>query len=416
MGKIKIKYFGPIKEGLKENNGFIDLQRLVILIGEQGSGKSTIAKLISTLTWIEKAIFRGDISEKEVSKPNRFENTYCGYQNLQNYFSSKTEIVYEGVLFRLHYKNEKLNVKRQEHNTDNYLLPKIMYVPAERNFISAIKGVKKLKNLPGPLITFLDEYNNALEAIDEPVELPIKNVKIKYQKLNDYVSIHGDDYKVGINEASSGFQSVVPVFLVSKYLTDFVKNKEQGNKFNISLEQLERIRKELREKLAIESVSDKIQDSLLDSIVAKFKIDYFYNIVEEVEQNLYPKSQRIVLNSLLEYANETNNKLLLTTHSPFIISYLTLAVKAFEINNKLELMEDKKKKVSFKTELNNLVPEHSQLNPEDYCIYEVLSDGKISVLNKFENLPSDENVLNHFLMDMGNIFDQLLTIEDGCNS
>ena len=61
MSRIKIKNFGPIKEGLGEE--WIDINKLTVFIGNQGSGKSTIAKLFSTFTWIEKALIRGDIEQ-----------------------------------------------------------------------------------------------------------------------------------------------------------------------------------------------------------------------------------------------------------------------------------------------------------------------------------------------------------------
>jgi predicted ATPase len=64
MSKIKIKNFGPIKEGYQENDGWIDIKKVTVFIGNQGSGKSTVAKLISTFTWIEKALVRGDYTKK----------------------------------------------------------------------------------------------------------------------------------------------------------------------------------------------------------------------------------------------------------------------------------------------------------------------------------------------------------------
>jgi predicted ATPase len=51
MSKIRVKHFGPIKEGYS-NNKWIDIKKTTIFIGNQGSGKRTVAKLISTLTWV----------------------------------------------------------------------------------------------------------------------------------------------------------------------------------------------------------------------------------------------------------------------------------------------------------------------------------------------------------------------------
>jgi len=61
MSKIRIKNFGPIKEGFLEDDGFLDIKKVTIFIGNQGSGKSTVAKLISTMMWLEKALYRGSV-------------------------------------------------------------------------------------------------------------------------------------------------------------------------------------------------------------------------------------------------------------------------------------------------------------------------------------------------------------------
>jgi len=41
MAKIKIKNFGPIKEGYLEKDGWLDVKKVTVFIGNQGSGKST---------------------------------------------------------------------------------------------------------------------------------------------------------------------------------------------------------------------------------------------------------------------------------------------------------------------------------------------------------------------------------------
>ena len=63
MNKIRIKNFGPIKEGYQEEGGWMDIKKVTVFIGNQGSGKSTVAKVVSTLIWMEKALNRGDIEE-----------------------------------------------------------------------------------------------------------------------------------------------------------------------------------------------------------------------------------------------------------------------------------------------------------------------------------------------------------------
>ena len=47
MIRLRIKNFGPIGLGLLENDGWIDFKRVTLFIGNQGAGKSTLAK-----TWL----------------------------------------------------------------------------------------------------------------------------------------------------------------------------------------------------------------------------------------------------------------------------------------------------------------------------------------------------------------------------
>ena len=41
-------------------DGFIDFSKLALFIDDQGAGKSTVAKLFSLCSWLEKAFFRDD--------------------------------------------------------------------------------------------------------------------------------------------------------------------------------------------------------------------------------------------------------------------------------------------------------------------------------------------------------------------
>ena len=58
MSRIRVQNFGP----LKNNTQWIELGKVTLLIGNQGSGKSTVAKLISTFKWMEKALNREALS------------------------------------------------------------------------------------------------------------------------------------------------------------------------------------------------------------------------------------------------------------------------------------------------------------------------------------------------------------------
>ncbi|HBS89068.1 MAG: AAA family ATPase [Bacteroidetes bacterium GWF2_38_335] len=418
MSRIRIKNFGPIKEGCLENDGWLEINKVTIFIGNQGSGKSTVAKLISTFTWIEKALVRGDYQKKWFEKKNRLKNQFLNYHRLENYFDGfeglfdNTEFDYEGEAYTIKYRTGLLEII--ENKKHNYYLPQIMYVPAERNFIANVKSPKELKLSSDSLKEFLSEFDKAKNEIKGAMRLPINDVDIEYDKLNDIVNIKGNNYKLRLTEASSGFQSLVPLYLVSWFLANSVKKQSQVSQESMSTEELERFRKGVEEIWDNESLTEEQRRVALSVLSHKFNKSAFINIVEEPEQNLFPTSQKQMLFSLLEFNNmNEGNKLIMTTHSPYLINYLTLSVKA---DNIYKLLRKNKYKLSDPEYLqtNEIVPIASAVKADDLIIFELNErDGSIKKLPDYKGLPSDENQLNFNLEDSNELFAQLLEIQQG---
>ena len=58
--ELYIEHFGPIIEAR------VSIKKITVLIGRQGSGKSTIAKLYSLFVWMEKSLMRHSLTKKYI--------------------------------------------------------------------------------------------------------------------------------------------------------------------------------------------------------------------------------------------------------------------------------------------------------------------------------------------------------------
>ena len=403
MSKIRIKNFGPIKEGYTQNDEWIDIKKVTLFIGNQGSGKSTVAKVISVLTWLEKAIYRGDVDINAISNNDFYD--FFDYQRIKSYFKDNTEIEYIGKKISFKYKN-KTTPQITLLNKLGYALPKIMYVPSERNFLSVVKNAYGVKNLPDTLYTFAEELKKGqLKLNGNSLPIPIGDLSFQYNKTNDTSILKGADYEVDLIESSSGYQSFVPLYLVTKFLSDALIEGDELLDINQKIRKSE----ELEKLLLNESLSSSELKQKTEEIKSKYLNTCFVNIVEEPEQNLFPSSQWEVLKSLLKYNNMlADNKLVLTTHSPYIISYLTLSIEANRLN---EMINNKE----LRDKLSEIVSLDALLKSDDLVIYQLdEKKGSIELLGNYKGLPSDENYLNENLAHTNELFSKLLDIEDLC--
>lgn len=404
--ELTIENFGPIKKGK------IKTKKVTVLIGNQGSGKSTVAKLLATFAWLEKDAYRRSNFICNV------QNFYKNFTNLLEYHCIDHYLKYEPDSSLLSYAGDVAHINYESIPEDpedcpftlfpyKYPLPKITYFPAERSFISSIKNVKEGKNFSlwsRSLQEFKEIFQEAKERLRKSIILPINNLQIDYNRFYDTLYLKGKNYTIPLSDAASGFQSFVPLFLVADYLSKMLRSEYEMNE-----EDRVKFKKESADILGNPDFTDEQKRMLLSNLAGKINVNRTINIIEEPEQNMYPSSQRSVLNCLLGYNNEVkDNELIITTHSPYILSYLMLAIQAAELKEKAN------DNAEILSKIYNIVPEKAITPMKDVVIYELNDDGTISELPQSYGLPSDDNFLNNELGEVNSLFSKLMEIDNLC--
>lgn len=375
MANIIIKYVGPLKEVS------LDIKRINVFMGPQSTGKSTIAKIISQALWAEKNFL---IMGKEYD----FYNGLLDFHNMdKNYFSNpKAEIIYESLwtTIQMKYKEGSIlpqTVYKKKRNKGVYHNSKIEYIPAERNFVASIQNIHKYTESYNSTINFLNEWYTAKSSYQErnrfKVELPDLSFTYQYKESEEQDIIQVADNEVNLKSGSSGQQSLLPLLLVAEEVMVSTYKKRRI----ISPAEISRIKKEIP---GLESIIDllfsamkddkkNIADKGLDALwqLIGYQVDYSctHLVVEEPEQNLYPSTQRGLLQHLVSYLtndSERQHTLTLTTHSPYILYALNNCMLAGLVEQK---NPDSTKKLS----------ETTKVNPAEVGLW-LLKDGEIKSL------------------------------------
>lgn len=318
-----VRSFGPVKEL------DIKFKKVTLFIGDQGTGKSCVAKLFSTFKWIEKVLSQKKYKPSYFEQYNRFKTKICAYHRIESFINDNSYIRFEGDLYDFLYENGMFRVR--DKNQDIHGIAKIMYVPAERSIVSVAENKSKLlKELPDSSETFSDEFVNAKQFFQSGYDLPFEGLRFEYDSLNDTGWISGADYKVRLINASSGIQSSLPMCIVSEYLNSKISDKEE---IKLSKEEKDKLEKRVAEIMRNDELSDSIKDMMIRQLSYANRYNRLINIVEEPELNLFPSSQKEVLFSLISNnASSDENMLVFTTHSPYslaIVNTMIMGAKAY---------------------------------------------------------------------------------------
>lgn len=343
MTKITIKYIGPLKEVS------LYIKRINVFMGPQSTGKSTIAKIISQALWAEKNFLT-------MGEKYDFYRGLLDFHNMdKNYFSNpETEIIYESpwCVIRMKYEKRKRTpqtVYEKRKNKNLYHNSKIEYIPAERNFVASIENIYKYTETYNNTISFLGDWYAAKSAYQRrnnfEVDLPDLLFSYRYKESEERDIIRVGNNEVTLQSGSSGVQSLLPLLLVTHEVMDSTYETQRIfspaeirhiKKKAPDLASIVDILSEMGKKNRTKAIEEKL-NSLWKKIGYQADYGCTHLIVEEPEQNLYPSTQRGLVQRLVSYLckdKERQHTLTFTTHSPYILYALNNCMLAGLVEKK----------------------------------------------------------------------------------
>ena len=374
MATIEIRNIGPIKEVPE-----ITLNSVNVFMGPQSSGKSTIAKIISYCTWVEKDVATG-LSLKEYDGTTHFKDELESFHKIKGYFRADSYIRYRSNVVDIVWENEAFRITGWVNDLA-YKLSKISYIPSERNMV-ILPEARRVELGNTNVRSFLFDWFTACEKCSD---LPILNLGVNYHYVEAKEEDHirggeGDSkYDVLLSNASSGLQSLTPLLVMIEYLTKWVYEEKTP-----SYEQTQR-------KKAFLTLYKELPSDLLTELSQQlYETHNSQFIIEEPEMNLFPETQRDLVYHLLNKCLEREgNRLTITTHSPYILYALNNCMMADLVYDKMD--EESKSRLKCST---------SKISPSDVSIYEI-QEGVVKRVQKEDGLIQD----NYFDQQMGKLMD-----------
>ena len=363
MQTIEIRKIGPLVE-----TGIVPVSQVMLLIGEQSTGKSTFMKILCFCCWLEQQVMiGGDSIVSKYTHYYRFWNELKKFHHLNDeFFSDSSYIKYDGSAVQIEMRGKKRNAKivRKPKFAEIRHNLKLSFLPSERNLLSSIQNIENLYRSKDVdmLFNYILEWGEARSQFNatHPLDLVfVDNMKYHYDAKNgDVLTLADGHSKIKPYYASSGVQSALPIQVLATYLA-----REVGTSAKISpveyLKQLDLTDSKIDIKVLTsvlsemlknggvsktEKLSDKSPsfDTVFKNLQNRSSYRSYHMFIEELEQNLFPKAQFELVKMLVGLLKHMDKKdtgykssVFLTTHSPYVLTALNvmmLVSAAYELS------------------------------------------------------------------------------------
>lgn len=400
MSRLIVRNIGPI-EAVD-----IDLKKVNVFIGAQSSGKSTLAKIISFCTWLDKHTDR--TTKKYVNgaidslkKYHRLTDEYFNENSVIFYQGDNMAYVYnwpafepipfteEGYVTELHTNNYEVFFEKTGRATN----PKVIYIPAERNFVSAVPNLRKYQEDRDNLQDFVNTWFEVKRKFPKDKAIEILNLGVQYYYQEDNYQdqvIIGQGKQIPLESSSSGLQSIIPLLVLVKWMAEGIYAEDKP----FSPAENEEVEKLLAGSIQMDKTLSEKFERFLGFLSGRIYTHTQF-IIEEPEQNLFPETQCELMYHILSSVNHgKNHRLVMTTHSPYVLYALNNCMDGFSVSDKLpESVKSTIKSAS------------SFINPDDVNIWQI-RDGKL------ETIKDGDSVGQHYFNEiMNSILDDYYKIQ-----
>lgn len=398
MEHLYLKNFGPIKEM------DIDLKPLMVFIGESGSGKSAILKLLSLLRWVHKQnnlrtyFVKSSIAKKKSDYSRLKSDNLLKTSGLNELVRKDTEISFQigDTLYE-----SKGKIPTDTKLNGELTLDKIAFISENRGVLPDIYANKIPRSfkLPYYLQDTYDNFLTAFEQLDKKEFFIESTDLILFQKKGIlpqfFIKDKGNTFEMKFENSSSGTKTVLFPEIIVSYLTqkyDFKDVLARG--FNDFL--MNRIQQ-------MQQLGEMTTNINLDKFSGR-KLSIF---IEEPELSLFPSAQRRLLNRLVRDCFTENKQensvtnLAFATHSPYILTSL----------NNLLLAGETAKLTEKRALVSQVVSEEYWLTAEQVGAY-AIENGKVNNIIEGDNL-IDGAYLDSISDEISSEFSSILDIEYG---
>ncbi len=393
--EIEIRNVGPI------NDVQLKINKVNLFIGPQGSGKSTIAKIISFCFWLEKNV----LLHRAVSHVTSLfvVKNLLVFHKLEHYFSNNSVIKYTSEVISFEYTQDSVTVK-EGPLFDSASVGKTAYIPSERNIVT----IPEVSTIPFPnncLRNYIFEWFNIRNKYNQNNNAKIADLDVSYyfnKESKKDILVLENGKEIELHESSSGMQSAVPLYILLDYLTRWIYENPEDISFEKRDLILSALAKHFKKKSQENAPGDlskdyvsaflddrstnvmKVMERLIAIAPAMKKIDYSDPelneylslndrltgshrsniIIEEPELNLFPKTQTKLVYDILKFIKKDRDNVVITTHSPYILYALNNCMQAWLANKENpETIEDLQGDLAFTKE--------SFINPEIVSVWEL---------------------------------------------